>query len=260
MRRVWNIVFVMVFVFSLVPREAHALSLSASAAILRDMDGEVLFEKNSTASLPMASTTKIMTAICAIENCNTNIPVTIDERAVGIEGSSVYLTKGERISIKELIFALMLNSGNDAAMAIAIAVSGSAEDFVLLMNNTAKRIGALNTNFTNPSGLYDEAHFTTAQDLAKITAYAMQNPLFRHIVSCKTQKISAPEGSRYLKNHNRLLTELEGCIGVKTGYTKKCGRCLVSARKIGEREYIAVTLRAPDDWNDHRAMYGSIAD
>ncbi len=247
------------FFLSLAPMGVHAVSVSASSAVLTDAkSGEFLFEKNSSSPLPMASTTKIMTAICAIENCNTNIPIIIDERAVGIEGSSIYLKNGERMTVKELLYGLMLNSGNDAAAAIAIAVSGSEEDFAVLMNDTAKRLGALNTNFTNPSGLYDDAHFTTARDLAKITAYAMQNPLFRHIVGTKTQKISAPEGSRYLKNHNRLLRELEGCTGVKTGYTKRCGRCLVSARVQGDREYIAVTLNAPDDWRDHRAMYESI--
>ncbi len=260
MRRILGIVCILISL-CFVPVSAADISLSAASAVLIESDsGRIVFEKNSSSSRPMASTTKIMTAICAIENCNTNIPVTIDERAVGIEGSSVYLKNGELITVKELLFALMLNSGNDAAAAIAIAVSGSVEDFALLMNNTAKRIGAFNTNFTNPSGLYDDAHFTTAGDLAKIAAYAMKNPLFRHIVGTKTQKISAPEGSRYLKNHNRLLSELDGCIGVKTGYTKKCGRCLVSACIVGDREYIAVTLNAPDDWNDHRAMYKSLAD
>lgn len=259
MRYLCKILMIAVLFIS-VSAESYALSLSASSAVLMDMEGKILFEKNSDTPLPMASTTKIMTAICAIENCNTNLPIIIDSRSVGIEGSSVYLKEGERITVKELLYALMLNSGNDAATAIAIAVSGDVEDFALLMNDTAKRIGVLSTNFTNPSGLYEDGHYTTARDLAKITAYAMENPLFRHIVACMTQKISAPEGSRYLKNHNRLLTELEGCIGVKTGYTKKCGRCLVSAKATGDKEYIAVTLNAPDDWRDHKAMYESIGD
>lgn len=245
-----------VFSFCLANTKAMALSLSASSAVLIDADSaSVVYEKEPYKKMPMASTTKIMTAICAIENTNTNMPLTVPDEAVGIEGSSVYLEKGEVITIKELLYAMMLNSGNDAATALAIAVSGSVEEFCNLMNRTAKNIGAKNTNFTNPSGLYDENHYTTAYDLALITSYALKNPLFAEIVATKVKKVSkGTDDSRYLKNHNRLLWQYEGCTGVKTGFTKKCGRCLVSSAKIDGLGFIAVTLNAPDDWRDHTAM------
>lgn len=237
---------------------AYALNISAASAVLiNSQTGNAVYEKNADKKMPMASTTKIMTAICAIENTNTNMPVKIDSRAAGIEGSSIYLSAGEVISIKELLYGMMLNSGNDAATALAIATSGSVEEFSLLMNKTARRIGAVSTHFVNPSGLYDENHYTTARDLARITAYAMKNPLFRHIVSTRELKISsnAEGGVRYLKNHNKLLWQYDGCTGVKTGYTKKCGRCLVSSCKKTGTELIAVTLNAPDDWRDHKALF-----
>lgn len=244
--------------FCLVGKSAFALGVSAQAAILIDAHTEeVLFNKNADKKMPMASTTKIMTAICTIENTNTNMPVKIDSRSAGVEGSSIYLNVGEVISIKELLYGMMLNSGNDAATALAIATSGSVEEFASLMNKTAKKIGAQSTNFVNPSGLYDENHHTTARDLARITAYALKNPLFRDIVSTREMKISSntEAGIRYLKNHNKLLWQYEGCTGVKTGYTKKCGRCLVSSCEKNGRELIAVTLNAPDDWHDHSSLF-----
>ncbi|MBR3934484.1 MAG: D-alanyl-D-alanine carboxypeptidase [Clostridia bacterium] len=235
--------------------KCQAPSVSAKAAVVIEADtGNIVYSKNHNQKLPMASTTKIMTAICAIENTNTNIPITVSDKAVGIEGSSIYLKKNEVITIKELLYGLMLNSGNDAAVAIAVAVSGTVKDFAELMNKTAQNIGAKNTSFTNPSGLYEENHYTTAWDLALISAYAMKNPLFREIVSTKEQKISNNPGNRYLKNHNKLLRMYEGCIGVKTGYTKKCGRCLVSAAQKDGVTLVAVTLNAPDDWTDHTKM------
>jgi len=255
MLKFFALVFLMI---NLLNQSAYAINLSASSAILVDgVNGEVIYEKNADRKMPMASTTKIMTAICTIENINTNMPITVDDRAVGVEGSSVYLCHNEKITIKELLYCMMLNSGNDAATALAIAVGGSVENFSDLMNKTAKRIGANSTNFVNPSGLYDENHYTTARDLAKITSYAMKNPLFCDIVKTKEMTISAGNvaGKRYLKNHNKLLWQYEDCIGVKTGYTKKCGRCLVSAAKKDMTSLIAVTLNAPDDWNDHKSLF-----
>lgn len=233
-----------------------ALSTSAASAVLIEASsGHVIYEKNAHKKMPMASTTKIMTALCTIENINTNIPITVDNRAIGVEGSSIYLEQGEVITIKELLYGMMLNSGNDAATALAIAVSGSVEDFCKLMNRTAKNIGTKNTNFKNPSGLYEDEHYTTAHDLALITAYAMKNPLFCDIVSTKEMKISkGNDKSRYLKNHNKLLWQYDGCTGVKTGFTKKCGRCLVSSAEKDGVSLVAVTLNAPDDWSDHTAM------
>lgn len=250
------LITIFIFVFLGQTVLAHEPYVSGkSAVVIEAGTGEIIYQKNAHAPLPMASTTKIMTAICAIENTNTNFPIKVSDTAVGIEGSSIYLQKGEVITIKELLYGLMLNSGNDAAVALAIAVSGSVEDFCNLMNQTAKAIGAKNTNFTNPSGLYDDNHYTTAYDLAIISAYALKNPLFKEIVSSKEKKISAPEQkSRYLKNHNKLLWNYSGAIGVKTGYTKKCGRCLVSAATREGVTLVAVTLNAPDDWSDHTKM------
>ena len=236
---------------------AMALSLSAQSAILIDgATGEVIYEKNADKKMPMASTTKIMTAICTMENINSNVPIRVNSDAAGIEGSSIYLKAGEKITIKELLCGMLLNSGNDAATALALEVAGSVEKFSEIMNKTAIKIGANSTNFKNPSGLYDENHYTTARDLAKIAAYAMENPLIRWIVGLKEIKISNDgKGFRYLKNHNKLLWQYEGCTGIKTGYTKKCGRCLVSSAKRGSKELIAVTLNAPDDWRDHKILF-----
>ena len=236
---------------------AMAFSLSAQSAILIDgATGEVIYEKNADKKMPMASTTKIMTAICTTENINSNVPIRVNSDAAGIEGSSIYLKAGEKITIKELLCGMLLNSGNDAATALALEVAGSVEKFSEIMNKTAIKIGANSTNFKNSSGLYDENHYTTARDLAKIAAYAMENPLIRWIVGLMEIKISNDgKGLRYLKNHNKLLWQYEGCTGIKTGYTKKCGRCLVSSAKRGSKELIAVTLNAPDDWRDHKILF-----
>ena len=233
------------------------LSVSAKAAIVIECStGEVLFEKNSHSPLPMASTTKIMTAICAIENYPVNFPVAVDDRAIGIEGSSIYLEKGEIMYMRDLLYGMMLKSGNDAATAIACEVSGGVEKFAELMNRSAKKYGAKNTNFVNACGLYDDNHYTTASDLAKITAHALGNETFAEIVATKEKRISGGSKGydRVLKNHNRLLFSYDGCTGVKTGYTKKCGRCLVSSAERNGVTLVCVTLNAPDDWNDHRAM------
>ena len=254
-----KLIFVLciVLVFQL-PAKAESLSLSAASAILIDArTGDVIYEKNADKKMPMASTTKIMTAICTLDNINSNVPITVNSDAEGIEGSSVYLKAGERITIKELLCAMLLNSGNDAATALALEVAGSIEGFAKIMNKTARKIGALSSNFTNPSGLYEQNHYTTARDLAKIAACAMENPLIRWMVSTKEMKISNGQknGGRFLKNHNKLLWQYEGCTGIKTGYTKKCGRCLVSSAKRDGKELIAVSLNAPDDWRDHKILF-----
>lgn len=246
-----------VFIFQVVEIKGSELNISAKSAILIDSKtGAVLYEKNAYEKLPMASTTKIITAITAIDNGNVNDIVTVSRNASYTEGSSVYLREGEKISLLDLLYALMLESGNDAAVAIAEHISGNVENFALLMNETCEKAGATSTNCINPNGLHDELHFTTARDLAIITSYALKNDLFRKIVATEFENISneAGENNRSLTNHNKLLKTYDGAIGVKTGYTKKAGRCLVSAAKRGEIESIAVTLNAPDDWNDHKAM------
>lgn len=256
MKKIIAVVLLTAFVFSFcIP--CSALGLSAYSAVLIEADsGRVIFEKNASERLSMASTTKIMTALCAVENAQLDKRIAVDNSAVGVEGSSIYLKKGEHLTIRELVYGLMLNSGNDAAVAIACAVSGSVDKFAALMNSTAEKIGVENTHFMNPNGLDEEGHYTTAFDLARITAYAMKNDEFRKIVS--TYETTIPyEGYSYnrrLRNHNRLLKLYDGCIGVKTGFTKKSGRCLVSAANRGGVTLIAVTLKAPDDWNDHMAM------
>ena len=240
------------------PRAAYAApSLSARAAVLMEAStGQVLTESAAHERLPMASTTKIMTALVALEHADLSQPVQISEKAVGVEGSSVYLKAGEILTMEQLLCALMLESANDAAAAIAIEIAGNIESFADLMNETAQRIGLTDTHFTNPHGLDNAEHYSSAYDLAMLARYALQNPDFARIVS--TYKTNIPlggdEGIRVLINHNKMLKYYSGAIGVKTGYTKRCGRCLVSAATRDGVTMIAVTLSAPDDWRDHTAM------
>ena len=240
-----------------IPADVGFPSVSAQSAIVVEATGgNIVYEKNAHLRLPMASTTKIMTAIVAIEHCDPSAVVKIPSSAVGIEGSSIYLYDGEILSMEHLLYALLLESANDAAIAIAIAVCGTVEDFVDLMNQKATSLGLTNTHFTNPHGLDHEEHYTSASDLAKLATYCIQNDLFRTIVS--TQRMTIPlhdqEGARLLLNHNRLLRSYEGAIGLKTGFTKRSGRCLVSAAQRDGITMICVTLNAPDDWDDHRNM------
>lgn len=241
----------------ILPVDLPLPSVSAQSAILVEASGgKILYEKNARVRLPMASTTKIMTAIVALENASPDMMVEVSAAAVGIEGSSVYLYAGERLTLEALLYALLLESANDAAVAIAIAVAGDTESFVERMNQKASELMLYDTHFTNPHGLDHPDHYTTAQDLSKIAAYCMHNEIFREIVS--TQRMTIPlhdqEQARLLLNHNRLLRSYKGAIGLKTGFTKRSGRCLVSAARRDGIELIAVTLNAPDDWNDHRNM------
>ncbi len=237
-----------------------APGVSAQTAILVEKNSaRVLYEKNADKRMPMASTTKIITAITVLEKDGINLdePVEISENAAGVEGSSMYLEKGEKMTIRELLYGLMLSSGNDAAVALAEAVSGSQEDFVSLMNDKVYEIGARNTHLTNPNGLPDDEHYSTARDMARITSYALNDPTFSEIVKTKAFKIEG-EGkaySRTLTNHNKLLNMYDGCVGVKTGFTKAAGRCLVSSAVRENMNLICVTLNAPDDWNDHMSLY-----
>ena len=242
---------------TIIPQNPDFPSVSAqSAIVLETSGGNIVYEKNAHLRLPMASTTKIMTAIVALEYSDPSLLVKIPPSAVGIEGSSIYLYDGEILSMEHLLYALLLESANDAAIAIAIAVSGTVDAFVELMNLKAISLGLTSTHFTNPHGLDHEEHYTTASDLANLAAYCIQNDLFRTIVS--TQRMTIPlhdqEGVRLLLNHNRLLRSYEGAIGLKTGFTKRSGRCLVSAAQRDGITMICVTLNAPDDWDDHRNM------
>lgn len=233
------------------------LAISASSAVVIDAtNNRVLYEHNAYEKRSMASTTKIMTALCALEQGNMEDVVTVSYKAAAVEGSSIWLETGEKISLRSLIVGLMLSSGNDAATAIAEHISGSESAFAELMTKKAHEIGATNTQFKNPHGLDAEGHYTTAYDLALITSYALKNPSFAEIV--KTPKATIEwEGrawGRTLNNHNKLLTLYEDCDGVKTGYTKKTGRCLVSSATRDGRQLVVVTLNDPDDWNDHMTL------
>ena len=233
----------------ILPLQAGALS--AEKAILMDgATGRVLYEKNADAQSLIASTTKIMTALVVCQQCNVLDRMRIPKEAVGIEGSSMYLQEGEILTIQELLYGLMLHSGNDAAVALAIYCGGTVEGFAELMNDKARQIGMKDTHFENPNGLDAPGHYSTARDLAILASYAMQNPIFSKTVSTKSITI----GQRYLHNHNKLLWQIEGADGVKTGYTRAAGRILVSSALRGGRRLVAVTINAPDDWNDHRLL------
>lgn len=210
--------------------------------VLDKESGRVLYAKNENICVPMASTTKVLTCITIIENYDLKKQLTIKKEWVGIEGSSIYLKEGECFTVEELLYGLMLRSGNDCAIALACGLSGSVENFALMMNDLAAKIGAKNSSFKNPHGLNDENHFTTAYDLALITCYAMKNEVFKNIVSTKKITIGQGDSKRVLYNKNKMLFNYEFSTGVKTGYTKKAGRCLVSSAKKGDWELVCVVL------------------
>lgn len=233
----------------ILPVQVYAIS--AQKAILMDAaTGRVLYEKQADEQSLIASTTKIMTALVVCEQCNVLDRVRIPKEAVGIEGSSMYLQEGEILTIQELLYGLMLHSGNDAAVALAIYCGGTVEGFAQLMNDKAHQLGMKHTHFENPNGLDAPGHHSTARDLAILAAYAMENPIFAKTVSAKTVTV----GQRYLRNHNKLLWQVEGVDGVKTGYTRAAGRILVSSAIREGRRLVAVTINAPDDWQDHAVL------
>ena len=235
---------ILVFSFS-------ASAISARCAVLLDCTADrVLYQRQVDERSLIASTTKIMTALIICEQCNVLDRVKIPKEAVGVEGSSMYLLEGEILTIQELLYGMMLCSGNDAATALAIYCAGSVEAFAQMMNDKARSLGLLNTHFENPHGLDGVAHYSTARDLGRLAAYAMDNPVFAQIVSTKSVKI----GDRQLRNHNKLLWQVEGADGVKTGYTKAAGRILVSSATREGRRLVAVTIAAPDDWQDHTTL------
>jgi D-alanyl-D-alanine carboxypeptidase/D-alanyl-D-alanine carboxypeptidase (penicillin-binding protein 5/6) len=230
-------------------------SVSARAAILIEPStGRVLFEKNADIRLPMASTTKIMTALVALECSSLDEEVTVPAEAVGTEGSSAYLREGDVYRMEELLYALLLQSANDAAVTIACHISGSTQDFASLMNEKADSLRLTDTCFANPHGLDSDKHYTTARELAKIAAVALENESFKEITSTYKKRFVSGERSRTYINHNRLLYMLDGAIGVKTGFTSKSGRCLVGAAERDGLRFITVTLDAPNDWNDHKEL------
>jgi D-alanyl-D-alanine carboxypeptidase/D-alanyl-D-alanine carboxypeptidase (penicillin-binding protein 5/6) len=232
--------------------------LSAKSAVLMNADnGEILYAKGENDKRPMASTTKIMTALITLETAAVNNRiVTITDNMVRVEGSSMGLMPGNKLSLKSLAAGMLLVSGNDAANSAAIAIGGSTKAFAELMNKRAKELNMTDTHFVTPSGLDDEEHYTTARDLAVLAAAAMKNPDFAEIACEKSMSVQfiSPDQTRRLTNHNKLLSMYSGCVGVKTGFTKKAGRCLVSSAEKNGVHLVAVTLNASDDWNDHEKM------
>lgn len=213
--------------------------------------GRCLYEKNADIRAPIASTTKLMTAIIAIEKCDMDETVTVDDECCGIEGSSMYLEQGQELTVEELLKGLLLVSGNDAALALAKHTSESVQAFTELMNEKASELGMRNTHFANPHGLSDAAHYSTARDMAVLMEYCLKNSTFRRINALKSCTVNGLT----LINHNRLLLKCPGCTGGKTGFTEAAGRCLVSSCERNGIELVCVTLNAPDDWRDHTDMY-----
>lgn len=240
-----------IFAFSL---STKAISTSAKASILINADtGEVIYSQNQNEKLPMASTTKIMTALLLCEEGNMEKEITVTPQMVKVEGTSMGLLGGDKVTYKALLYGMLLASGNDAANVTAYALGGTIDGFVNMMNQRAKELGLNNTHFETPSGLDGDEHYTTAEDLANLARVCMDNPLFKEAASTKaiTLEYGNPPYRRTLTNHNKLLKIFEGAVGVKTGFTKKAGRCLVSCAEREGKRVIAVTLKDPNDWEDH---------
>jgi serine-type D-Ala-D-Ala carboxypeptidase (penicillin-binding protein 5/6) len=265
MKKIWKLIIfslmVSLIIATIPQRAAAAPGVSAASAVLIEQkSGRILYEKEAHKKMRIASITKIMTAILAIESGKMNRYVTVSEQATRAEGSSVYLKPGEKIKLEDLVYGLMLRSGNDSAVAIAEYVGGSLDGFVYLMNQKAREIGMNNTHFANPHGLDDhENHYSTAYDMAILTRYAMQNKTYQKISGTKVHRAPNPTENwdRVWKNKNRLLSKYKYSTGGKTGYTKRAKRTLVSTAQNGDMSLIAVTLNAPDDWNDHISLYES---
>lgn len=263
MKQIKRIIGILLSAAVLLPfaTKASAVSLaglSAKAAILIDAQtGTVIAEKNEKQRLPMASTTKIMSALLLLESGDLDTQFKVDNNAIMVEGSSMGLCEDDIVTKRALCYGMLLPSGNDAANQTAVMLAGSTEKFAEMMNDRAKKIGLEDTNFVTPSGLHDENHYSTAYDMAMLTREALKNEDFREICGTKRAKLNFgnPPYERWLVNTNKLLTMFDGCIGVKTGFTDEAGRCLVSAAEKNGVTLICVTLNASDDWNDHKKMY-----
>ena len=244
------------FIIKVKGADASVESSAKAFCLMEASTNRVLRAKNEHEKRAMASTTKIMTAITAIENCtDLDEKFEVSKESIGIEGTSIYLREGEHLSVRELLYGLMLVSGNDASVAIGERVSGSSEFFVDLMNQTAKKIGAKNTHFENTHGLDEKGHFTTAYDLALISSYALKNPIFKEIVSTKNKKITSGEGKdRYLQNKNKLLRNYEGANGVKTGFTDNAGRCFVGSAERNGMTLVCSILSCGPMFEDCEAL------
>lgn len=261
MKKIFSVFCIFILLFNICIVQSFAeiqIDISArSAVVICAETGEVVYSKNMDECLSMASTTKIMTAILALEYGADDKNITVTKDMIAVEGTSMGLQDGDSVSLKTLVKGMLLKSGNDAANAVANIVGGNIPSFVKLMNQKAKEIGMYSTSFETPSGLDGEKHYSTAFDMAVLGAYAIRNPEFRSICSAESMVVyyGAPPYRRVLTNHNKLLSMYDGVFGIKTGFTKKSGRCLVSAVEKNGKTLVAVTLNAPDDWNDHIKMY-----
>ena len=246
------------FLLSMMALLAYAdtgISVEARSSALYNPDTKsFLYQKNANQRLPMASTTKIVTALIAIESLDFDERIIVPKEAVGIEGSSLYLKENDELTVRDLVYSLMLQSANDAATVLALRISGSVDKFADLMTERVISIGANDTHFKNPHGLDNEEHYTTAHDLSLIAAEALNNDVFKTISSTYKYSFKIGDDTRTVVNHNKLLKSYDGCIGVKTGYTKRCGRCLVSAAERDGVRLVAVTLDDPNDWQDHKEL------
>lgn len=244
----------------LIPTAAYGAGSSAVAAIVMDANtGEILFEKNIYSELSMASTTKIMTSLIACESGRLDETVTVSGEMLNSVGTSLGLGEGSKITLYDLVVGMLLASGNDAANAVAVYLGGSLEGFAAMMNEKARTLGMEDSLFVTPSGLDEGNHHSTALDMAILTAAALKNDIFSEICSQKSMAVSISGKKQTLYNHNKLLSFMDDCVGVKTGYTSKAGRCLVSAVKRNGNTLICVTLNDADDWNDHMALYDECA-
>lgn len=252
MKRVFGFVLFLILTIGLVD-SASAVDTKASCAILMDADsGRILYAQNIHEQRLIASITKLMTALVAAEQtADLDEEFTVPPECVGIEGSSIYLQTNEKVTMRGLLYGLLLQSGNDAAAAIACRVAGDVDSFAKLMNQRAQELGMQNSHFTNPSGLNDDGHYSTAYDMALLACVCLENEVVAEICAAK----SATIGTRTFVNHNKLLYRYEGCVGMKTGYTELAGRTLVSAARRNGQTLICVTLNDRDDWNDHEALF-----
>ncbi|MCQ2010062.1 MAG: D-alanyl-D-alanine carboxypeptidase family protein [Sporolactobacillus sp.] len=260
LKRVLFYLFCFIFIFAFFPHQSKAAEpkVSAQSAVLMDQtSGRVLFKYNSNEKLPIASITKVMTAILAIESGKMNKTFTVSQEALRTEGSSIYLKAGEKMKLKDMVYGLMLRSGNDASRAIAEAVGGSESGFVLMMNEKAHVLGMTNSHFTNPNGLENPDHYSTAYDMALLMRYAMDNAQFRKVVGTRIHRVPATnkEVARAWKNKNKMLRLYKYSTGGKTGFTKKARRTLISTASKNHLNLIAVTLNDGDDWQDHQGMF-----
>ena len=253
------VLLLLLALFSYPIAKAAAYNKLSAVLVMDGETGAVLYQENAEERVEIASTTKILTAITVIEHGDIFMEAKIPEIAVGVEGSSVYLRKGEKWRVLDLLYGLMLRSGNDAAVALAVITSGSLEKFVSLMNETARKIGAEKSNFVNPHGLHDKEHYSTALDLAKITAYALKCPIFAEICRTKTHRCEKEvNGERervIFYNKNKLLYSDPSATGVKTGYTTHSGRCLVSSAERNERRLICVTINVYDTYGVTKTLF-----